>query len=121
MALHEEFLPLKDELSFHRTDGVGQYNGFLGGRPVSVYLCGPGLKRKSKFSDWLEQYSFSRIVNIGFAGALTRSLKLGQRFAGKNHPSEKKQTFSFIRSRGEILDHGWIDLFSVMTRKKTYS
>ena len=78
IALYEESQRLLPELSFCRIDGVGQYNGFLRGIPVSVHLCGPGIKKRSLLFKWLRQHKFSFILNIGYAGALTPEFQLGE-------------------------------------------
>ena len=103
IALYEEFLPLKYELSFYRVDGVGQYNGFLAGKPVSVCLCGAGLRHRKKLSKWLEQYRFSHIVNIGFAGALSKSLKLGQECVVKTILQKQGRPLDLSVEEGELL------------------
>ena len=103
IALYEEFLPLKHSLSFRRINGVGQYNGFLFDKPVSVYLCGPNLKHRSKMLKWFEQHRFSRILNIGFAGALRPGLELGQACKIKMILQKKNNPFRICIEKGEYL------------------
>ncbi len=78
VALREEAELIIQELSFQRIHTVGQYNGFLEGRPLSLHLCRPGVKNRVQLLKWLKQHKFQHIINIGYAGALVTGYKLGQ-------------------------------------------
>ena len=78
VALYEESRALLSQLSFTRIHSVGQYIGNLQGMPVSLYLCGPGLKKRGQFFKWLKQHRFDRILNIGYAGCMKSGFQTGQ-------------------------------------------
>ena len=78
IALREEAELITRELSFYRIHSIGQYNGFLKGCPVSLYLCGPSIKKRGHIFKWLKQHKFKKIVNIGYAGALVSGFNIGE-------------------------------------------
>ena len=74
-ALYDESVEIIRQLKFEKVDKVAQYSGAISNVQVSLFLTGPGIKKKSALVKWLHQHKFQHIINIGLAGALKKETK----------------------------------------------
>lgn len=77
-ALYDEAYLLLKELSYDNTYGVRQYRGLYKGVQLHVYLMRPGIKGINKLIKFCQHQPFSSVVNVGFAGALTKENRIGE-------------------------------------------
>lgn len=76
-ALFDEVYEIIPHLQYKKENGYGKYYGEISGKPVSLLLVSPGIKKKSKFIRWIKNHHFDCIILTGFAGALRPGFQLG--------------------------------------------
>ena len=77
-ALYDESVEITRQLKFVKIEGIAQYSGTISNVQVSLFLTGPGIKKRSALVKWLRQHKFQHIINLGLAGALKKEAEVGE-------------------------------------------
>ena len=83
LALYEEAKPIIQYCKLDLADDRLCYQGEFFDHACSLFLCSPNLNKKKqqqKLIQWYHRHSFSYIINIGLAGALTPDDRLGNSY-----------------------------------------